>query len=121
MATYNGEDIFGYAVTMIHVLNPTAEQLNAFFGLNHQQALWGGQRGRAFEVTGLLHGADATALNNAEALYHSYIDGRARTLVDTRGRTWSSVLVKQFQPGGKVLQDNRGFYLPYKGLLVGLR
>jgi hypothetical protein len=120
MATYAGIDIFGFSVSMVHVLNPTAEQLNAFFGLNGQQALWGGMRGRAFEVDGVLFGVSVAALNNAEALYHSYIDGRARVLVDTRGRSWSDVLVKQFQPQGRVRQDARGFYLPYKGLLVGL-
>lgn len=121
MATYDGVDIFGLAVQMAHVLNPTAEQLNAFFGLSGTQSLYGGTRGRVFTVQGVLFGADLAALNAAEALYHSYIDGIARTLVDTRGRTWDQVLVKApFQPEGRVLQDGRGYYQQYKGLLVGL-
>ena len=121
MATYDGVDIFGYAVQMAHVLNATAEQLNAFFGLSGTQSLYGGQRGRAFTVQGVLYGQSIADLNAAEALYHSYLDGLARVLVDTRGRTWPQVLVKApFQPQGKVLQDARGYYQPYKGLLVGL-
>lgn len=120
MATYEGVDIFGVAVKMRHTLNPTAEQINAFFGLSGQQSLWGGQRGRLFEVDGVFVGASLLELNTAEALFLSYIDGIVGILVDTRGRTWPNVLVKTLQPGERILRDARGFYLPYKALLVGL-
>lgn len=120
--TYGGAAIFGYSVTITHTLNATAEQLNAFFGLSGTQSLFGGLRGRVFQVKGVLFGQDMATLNAAEATYLSFIDGVARDLVDTRGRTWPSVLVKALvpPPQGRVLQDARGFYLPYKGLLQGL-
>lgn len=121
MATYDGINIFGLAVKMAHALNPTAEQVNAFFGLSGQQSLWGGQRGRVFEVSGVFYGETLADLNDAEALYLSYIDGIARDLVDTRERNWSSVLVKALQPGDRMLRDGRGYFLPYKGMLIGLR
>jgi hypothetical protein len=119
-ATYNGQAIFGYSVTMPHVVNPPAEQINAFFGVSGQQSLYGGTRGRVFEVSGLLYGADLIALNAAEDLFLSYIDGIARVLVDTRGRAWPNVICRTFQPQGRVIRDNRGYYLPYRALLTGL-
>lgn len=119
-ATYNGEAIFGLAVTMPHVVNPPAEQLNAFFGVSGQQSLFGGMRGRVFEVSGVLFGVTLMELNNAEGLFLSYIDGIARVLVDTRGRAWPSVIVRTFQPNGRVIRDARGFYQSYRALLTGL-
>lgn len=119
-ATYNGEAIFGLAVTMVMALNPPAEQLNEFFGISGRQSLFGGLRGRVFETSGVFFGATLIDLNAAEALFDSYHDGIARVLVDTRGRAWPSVLVRSKQPGGRVIRDARGFYLPYKALLTGL-
>jgi hypothetical protein len=119
-ASYNGSNIFGYAVQMQHMLNPPAEQLTSFFGQSGVASLFGGLRGRVFAVQGLWFGEDLSTLNNAESNFNSYVDGIARTLVDTRGRSWNFVLVKPPQPGGKVLRDGRGFYLPYRAALVGL-
>jgi hypothetical protein len=120
MATYNSDSIFGLAVTIVHELNPPAEQLNAFFGVTGTQSLYGGLRGRVFLISGLLWGTDMGALNTAEAVYLNYCDGKARTLVDTRGRTFPSVLLKPLQPQGRVLQDGRGLFLPYRGVANGL-
>jgi len=120
MATYDGLNIFGRSVTITHVMNPTAEQTNAFFGLSGTQALYGGHRGRAFEVTGVLAATNMVDLNLAEDLFLSHVDGIARVLVDTRLRVWTDVLIDSFQPQGRVLLDFRGYYQPYKALLKGL-
>src|SRR5215207_6501495 len=120
MALYDGTNIFGFAVKMMMVENPTAEQLNAFFGLHGLQAIFGGLRGRTFTVDGVFFGVYVAALNASRALWFSYVDGIARDLVDQYGDTWPQVLVKPFQPANRVLYDARGYYLPYRGVLVGL-
>src|SRR5690348_770772 len=104
-ATYGGAAIFGYAVSMQHMLNPPAEQLNGFFGLSGVSSLFGGLRGRVFAVKGLWFGASLGDLNAAEAAYVTYVDGIARTLVDTRGRSFDWVKVTPPQPGERVIQD----------------
>lgn len=119
-ATYGGSAIFGYSVAMAHMLNPPAQQVNAFFGLSGLSSLWGGLRGRVFLVKGVWFGADLATLNAAESGYLTYIDGIARTLVDTRGRSFDWVLVDPPRVGERVLRDDRGFYLPYQGTLRGL-
>lgn len=122
MPSYDGNTaIFGFSVRMRMTLNPQAEQLNAFFGVTGMQSLFGGLRGRVFLTNGVLFGSTVGDLNAAEALLVSYIDGVARVLVDTRGRTWVGVkMMAPYEPGERVLQDARGLYLPYRVSLVGL-
>lgn len=119
-ATYDGAAIFGLAVKIRMTPNPPAEQRTAFFGVTGQLSLYGGGRGRMFSVDGVLFGETVADLNAAEALLLSYADGVASDLEDTRGRVWPQVLLLTFQPAPKVLQDPRGFYLPYQATLAGL-
>jgi hypothetical protein len=120
-ATYDGNSIFGRSVTVRHVLNPPAEQVNAFFGVGGLQSLFGGSRGRLIVVTGVLYGTDISDLNAAEATLASYCDGIARTLVDGRGRPFPSVLLRPAEVSGRVLQDaDGGCYLPYQVSGLGL-
>lgn len=119
-ATYGGSLIFGYSVSIRHQCLPPAQQVNGFFGLSGTQSLWGGLRGRVFVVRGLWFGEDLATLNGMEDVYHTYIDGIARDLVDTRGRAWPWVLLEPPEVAPRVLRDARGFYLPYQGTLRGL-
>ena len=105
MMTYDGANIFGAAVQFQQVANPNAQQNNAFFGVSGTQTLFGGSRGRMFLIRGLLLGASIDDLNSAEAVFQSYADGIARTLVDPRGRTWSNVIFR-----GEFTPDSRGPY-----------
>jgi hypothetical protein len=120
-ATYGGASIFGRSVTVRHVPNPPAEQINAFFGVGGLQSLFGGSRGRLIVVTGVLYGADVNDLNAAEATLASYCDGIARTLVDVRGRSFPSVLLRPAEMIGRVLQNPDGScILPYQVSGLGL-
>jgi hypothetical protein len=92
--SYNGAPIFGLVTSMQHVPNATAQQIDAFFGVSGNLALFGGARGRVFLIAGTLHEFDIPTLNADEAIIMSFADGIARTLVDTRGRAWSNVIFK---------------------------
>lgn len=121
MATYGGVPIFGRSVRVSMAKNPSAEQMNSFFGVNGMQRLFGGSRGRAFFVEGVLYGVDASDLSDAELLILSYEDGIGRSLEDSYGRSWPSVVFRgEYQPQGKILQDLRGFYQEYKAIFHGL-
>jgi hypothetical protein len=122
MITYNGVNIFGAATQFQHVAHPNAQQINTFFGVSGTQTLYGGGRGRMFMIRGVLLGATLPDLNSAEALFHSYADGVARTLVDPRGQAWANVLFR-----GEFVPDPRGPYptvggwaLPYRAVFHGL-
>lgn len=122
MATYGGVDIFQRPFSIVHTVNPSAQQLNEFFGVSGQQSLWGGQRGRTFLATGMLFAPTAVAINAMESQFASYAgDGIARVLVDTRGRAWEQVLCESFAPDGRVKADpTYGYYVTYKAVFRGL-
>ena len=54
MTTLDGNSIFGNAVNVIHNPHPNAQQINHFFGIDGQQTLFGGTRGRRFVISGVL-------------------------------------------------------------------
>ncbi|MGC8638728.1 MAG: hypothetical protein ACP5XB_02485 [Isosphaeraceae bacterium] len=122
MITYDGANIFGAAVGFQQVVQPNAQQTNAFFGVSGTQSLYGGGRGRTFLIRGMLLGTTIEDINAAEAVFQSYADGTARTLVDPRGRAWPNVTFR-----GEFTADPRGPYptaggwaLPYKAVFYGL-
>lgn len=124
IAYYDGQPIFGLAVKVQHTLNPSAQQLNTFFGVSGQTLVYGGTRGRVFLISGVLVGGDLSALTAAEALLLSYDDGIARTLVDCWGRQWPAVVFRgQYaaDPNGpQTLAGGAGVGLPYKCTFAGL-
>jgi hypothetical protein len=122
MADYGGDAIFGRSVTIAMEQAPSAVQLDAFFGLSGVASLYGGGRGRAFLIEGVLVGSDAADLAAARALFLSYDDGIARDLTDTWGVTWPQVVFRQFQPQGRVMQlavAGGGLALPYRAVFEG--
>ena len=92
MTTLDGDPIFGDAVCVQHLPHPNTQQINEFFGINGQQTLFGGTRGRTFAISGVLSAPDIPTLNAVEATFLSYADGLPHTLVDNRGRSWSNVI-----------------------------
>ncbi len=54
MTTLDGNPIFGDAVCVQHLPHPNTQQINEFFGINGQQTLFGGTRGRTFAISGVL-------------------------------------------------------------------
>jgi hypothetical protein len=121
MPSFGGVNIFGSAVMMNTSVNPRRSQINAFFGVNGLEAIDGGSRGGSTVASGLLYGSSASALAASEALFRSFDDGIARTLVDTFGASWAGVRLQSFQPWGRVKQSPYGYYFrPYQGRFLHL-
>lgn len=115
MASYGGVMIFGHAVSMYTAEVPRENQLNGFFGIDGFESIDGGYRGRVTRVHGVLSGATAANLGAAEALFRTYNDGIARSLVDTLGVVWPSARLVGFQPAGRVRRSAYGVqFRPYQ-------
>jgi hypothetical protein len=111
--TFNGVAIFGRSPTVISIKEPSAEQLNHFFGLHGVERIGGGNVGRITRVTGVLYGSTSVNLLAARLLITSYDDDNAYTLIDTLGQSWPHVVMRQFDPNGRILVDSRGYYIRY--------
>jgi hypothetical protein len=123
MATLDGSPVFGLAVHVQHNPHPNAQQINDFFGINGQQTLFGGTRGRTFLISGVLIGDTIGDINAAEVALLSFADGLPHTLADDRGRTFFNVIFKgeyqSFEQGPRPLADG-GYCLPFKCAMMGL-
>ena len=129
--TYGGRPIFGLAVHIEQVPAQSAQQVEAFFGVPGVLSVFGGARGRSFQITGCLFDVDLPTLNADENVFTPGVtgtlaDGIARTLSDTRGRNWANVVfLGQFQPDPMgprpaVWGSGGGWALPYKAVFHGL-
>lgn len=115
--TFGGFAIFGRSVRVRTLKDPSAEQINHFFGLDGAERVHGGLVGRHSFVQGVLRGLTSGDLATARLLIEGYDDGIARTLVDTLGITWTNVVFRQLDPGERIVRDNFGHYLPYRATL----
>jgi len=123
VTTLDGNPIFGEAVSVQHTPHPNAQQINEFFGINGQQSLFGGTRGRTFLISGVLTAVDIPTLNVVESTLLSYADGLPHTLVDNRGRTWLNVVFGGvYTPcsQGPYPLANGGWCLSYRLVMTGL-
>ena len=129
--TYGGVPIFGQAVHIEQVPMQAAQQLEAFFGVPGLLSVFGGTRGRSFQISGVLYDVDLPSLNLDEDIFTpgvlgSVADGIARPLADTRGRTWANVVyLGQFTPDPNgpslaVWNGASGWALPYRAVFHGL-
>jgi hypothetical protein len=120
--SYGGQPIFGLVTSMQSIDNPAANQADSFFGVGGTVNLFGGTRGRLFQISGVFEEEDIPGLNSDEAVIRSFIDGIARTLIDTRGRSWSFVIFKgEYQPDPMGPRPSvQGWCLPYKMVMHGL-
>ena len=120
--TYDGVPIFGLVTSFQHVAQPTAQQLDAFAGVQGTLGLFLGTRGRAFVIAGVLNDSDIGSLNADEGTILSYADGITHALVDTRGRSWSNVIFEgQFTPDPMGPRPTDvGWCLPYHMIMRGL-
>jgi hypothetical protein len=129
--TYGGVPIFGLAVHIEQVPAQAAQQTEAFFGVPGLLSVFGGSRGRTFQVQGVLYDESLVLLNADEAIFTpgvsgSVADGIARTLFDTRGRSWANVVyLGQFQPDPMGPRpgswgSGSGWVLPYRAVFHGL-
>jgi hypothetical protein len=123
VTTLDGYPIFGDAVTVIHNPHPNAQQINQFFGIDGQQTLFGGTRGRTFIISGVLAAPTMLTLNTLEATLLSFADGLTHTLVDNRGRTWPNVIFRgEYAPSpmGPCPLAGGGWCLSYRLVMEGL-
>jgi hypothetical protein len=129
--TYGGIPIFGLAVHIEQIPAGCAQQSDSFFGVPGMLSVFGGSRGRTFQIQGVLFDVDLPTLNSDEDIFTpgvngSMADGIARPLFDTRGRTWANVIyLGQFQPDPMgprpgVWSDSSGWVLPYRAVFHGL-
>jgi len=115
-------DVFslGLAPRVTMTPNPSEKQLNAFFGYSGVQSLWGGRRGRIFEVQAVFSGANLAAVVALRDALLVYDDGVARTLTDTTGKVWTNVVFSgAFQPLGPYLSSGSNVILPYRAVFEG--
>jgi hypothetical protein len=94
MATLDGQAIFGVAVGIVMTPHASAEQTSQYFGVNGQQALWGGTRGRTFQIDGVLNADVPADILAAAGIVSSFDDGNAHVLVDNAGVTWPNVVFR---------------------------
>lgn len=87
----DGSGVLGTAAHSVHVPNPTETQVNTFFGVNGEVTLFGGTRGRTFEVDGVFTATTLAGIFAAEAALLSFADGNNHTYTDTQGRVWTGV------------------------------
>jgi hypothetical protein len=129
--TYGGIPIFGLAVRIEQVPAEAAQQRDSFFGVPGMLSLFGGSRGRTFEVSGVLYDEEIEQLNEDEDVFtpgveNTLADGVSRTLFDTRGRSWANVVyLGQFQPDPLGPRpgswgSGSGWILPYRAVFHGL-
>jgi hypothetical protein len=120
--SFGGSSVFGTACHVLHVPHPVALQKDGFFGVTGMTALFGGGRGRTFDVTGVLVGSDLPSLIVAEGALLACADGIARTFVDTQGRAWPNVIFEgEYQPSPEGPKSTDfGWCLPYRCILLGL-
>jgi hypothetical protein len=123
VTTLDGNAIFGTAVNVIQSPHPNAQQVNHFFGIDGQQTVFGGTRGRTFVISGVLSASSIAALNAVEAALLSYADGLTHTLIDNRGRIWPNVVFRgEYTPSpmGPRSLAGGGWCLPYRLTMEGL-
>jgi hypothetical protein len=120
--SFGGSFVFGTACHVVHVPHPVALQRDGFFGVTGMTSLFGGGRGRTFEVTGLLVGSNLPSVIAAEGALLACADGIARTFVDTQGRSWPNVIFEgEYQPSAEGPKPTDfGWCLSYRCILHGL-
>ena len=121
--TLGGYALFGVAVNVNMNPNANAYQLASFFGVQGVQGMDGGQRGRVFEITGVLVGETPAYVVAGATQLSSYADGVARIFQDTTGTAWPNVVYRnEFQWTGKFMEalNLGGWCRPYRCVLHGL-
>ena len=120
--SFGGTFLFGTACHVVHIPHPVAHQKDGFFGVTGMTSLFGGGRGRTFEVAGVFVGPDLPTVIASEGALLAYADGIARTFVDTQGRTWPNVIFEgEYQPSSEGPKSTgSGWCLPYRCILHGL-
>lgn len=122
IASYGGLSL-GVAVSVRHAANPVAMRPSSFFGVHGIDVVFGGSRGRTFDVRGLLLGSYPGDLRAAVATLLSFADGVPRVLIDSDGVAWPDVVFTgRMEEGRRVFNPNGlgGMALEYRARFLGL-
>lgn len=127
MGLLDGADVFGLATRFKWMPNPTAQQINEFFGVSGLQSLFGGERGSVLTVTGVFFGASAADVIAQETRLLTYRDGIARTITDNWGTVYPGFIFSgRYQRDDSNITPARtsfglwGWGLPYTVVFEGL-
>jgi hypothetical protein len=123
MATLDGNLVLGTATTIQMSTIPNAQQMTQYFGVDGQQTIFGGTRGRTFRISGVLYGVNLLTINAVETALLNYADGNTHVLIDDRGRVWPNVVFfGEYTPfpQGPRQQADGSFLLPYTAVMHGL-
>lgn len=124
--TWDGNPMFGEAVSIVEIPNAAAYQAAAFFGVEGVLSTYAGTRGRIFQVSGLFTGLSPAEVISLRYAWNAYIGAPGTTLVDTMGIAWYPVIFKgelQVEAGGPkpaVTAGGGQWALPYRMVLQGL-
>lgn len=120
-AYFGGTNIFGTAIQCRRVDHPPANQVITFFGVNGTVTVFGGSRGRLWNIQGVLVGVNSLDIAAQEALIDTYNDGLARVFTDTYGTNWAAVVYRGgYQQTEKPGFTENGIVQPYRMSLHGL-
>jgi len=120
--SYGGIPMFGLVTSFVMTPNPAARQIDAIFGQDGELSLYGGARGRTFQIAGVLLDVDIEGLNVDEGVILNTEGPTPQTLVDTRGNSWPNVVFDgeyRPDPSGPHPTDT-GWCLAYRMTLHGL-
>lgn len=126
MGTLNGVNVFGVATSFNASFDPTAAQINEFFGVNGTMCLHGGERGFVVMVSGVFFGDTVNDVVAMEGNLLSLRDGIPRLLADNAFRIYPNVIFdgayQAWEHGIKPgwVGPYLGWALPYKAVFRGL-
>lgn len=103
--------------------NANAQQINEFFGIQGNQSLYGGSRGRMFLIQGVFLAQAIGLVFLSEQLLLSYADGFSHTLVDNFGNVYQNVVFDaDYQRTGipRPAAGGIGYAMPYRAAMRGL-
>lgn len=101
MALYGGSALFGNSVVCKVMPHESAAQKSAYFGVNGQFNLWGGQRGAMIEVRGVLVADTYSDLSGLIQSIKSCDDGVGRPFVDSYGNVYNNTVFRRYTPAAE--------------------
>lgn len=120
-ANYDGFSL-GRSVQVDMIPNPDEFQLTSFFGVSGVYSLWGGGRGRIFNVRAVAAGTDESELFALRAVLLSYADGIGRVFAEREvpAVLWPDVVFTGiFRWSGNSGSGHGGVCRPYEAVFAG--
>jgi len=99
MSSFNGQDLFGSGPHRFHVRGVAMRhEQHAMPGADGVRVTALGRTGRTIDQAGTLLADDIGAMQSQLDAIEAAIDGQPADLVDADARTWTNVVMLEFQP-----------------------